>query len=165
MFKRLDPSDVDRIPFKVYKQFTVTNEDSSSFVYNFRAISSSASVINSFDPATAESSSFQSASFYHLPAWHMINNRYYRQKSAGVGRTSVLRGPGGDNRPLNPFNNFGSNTEKQHRLLHQSASIISVPSDLYGERIKPKSITLKDDSTATTVTIVDDLLCPKIIYK
>ena len=41
-------------------------------------------------------------------------------------------------------------------MLHQSASIISVPSDLYGERIKPKSITLKDDSTATTVTMVDD---------
>ena len=156
MFKRLDPSDVDKTPFKVYKQFTVTNEDSASFVYNFRAVSSSATQLNQFNKDTAESSSFQSASFYHLPAWHMINNRYYRQKSAGVGRSSVLRGPGGDNRPLNPYNNFGSNSEKLYRLLHESASLISIPNDLYGERIKPKSITLKDDSTATTVTMVDD---------
>ena len=146
MFKRLDPTDVDKTPFKVYKQFTVTNEDSGSFVYNFRAISSSAAIRNSFDPATAESSSFQSASFYHLPAWHMINNRYYRQKAAGVVRTT----------PMNPYNNFGSNSSKQYRMLHESASIISVSKDLYGERIKPKSITLKDDSTATTVTMVDD---------
>jgi len=146
MFKRLDPTDVDKTPFKVYKQFTVTNEDSGSFVYNFRAISSSAAIRNSFDPATAESSSFQSASFYHLPAWHMINNRYYRQKTAGVVRTT----------PMNPYNNFGSNSSKQYRMLHESASIISVSKDLYGERIKPKSITLKDDSTATTVTMVDD---------
>ena len=41
MFKRLDPSDVDKTPFKVFKKFTVTNEDSGSFVYNFRAISGS----------------------------------------------------------------------------------------------------------------------------
>ena len=146
MFKRLDPTDVDKTPFKVYKQFTVTNEDSASFVYNFRAVSSSASQLNQFNKDTAESSSFQSASFYHLPAWHMINNRYYRQKSAGVARTTAL----------NPYNNFGSNSSKQYRMLHESASIVSVPKDLYGERIKPKSITLKDDSTATTVTIVDD---------
>ena len=38
----------------------------------------------------------------------------------------------------------------------QSASVISVPKDLYGERIKPKSITLTDDSTSATVTMVDD---------
>ena len=141
MFKRLDPTDVDKTPFKVYKQFTVTNEDSGSFVYNFRAISSSAAIRNSFDPATAESSSFQSASFYHLPAWHMINNRYYRQKAAGVVRTT----------PMNPYNNFGSNSSKQYRMLHESASIISVSKDLYGERIKPKSITLKDDRNMTAL--------------
>ena len=41
MFKRLDPRDVDKTPFKVYKQFTVTNVDSGSGIYNFRAISGS----------------------------------------------------------------------------------------------------------------------------
>ena len=41
MFKRLDPQDVDKTPFKVFKEFTVTNNDSGSGVYNFRAISGS----------------------------------------------------------------------------------------------------------------------------
>ena len=63
MFKRLDPSDVDKTPFKVFKEFTVTNEDSGSFVYNFRAISGSAADRNSFNKDTAEKTEFQSASF------------------------------------------------------------------------------------------------------
>ena len=41
MFKRLDPRDINITPFKVYKQFTVTNLDSGSGVYGFRAISGS----------------------------------------------------------------------------------------------------------------------------
>ena len=56
----------------------------------------------------------------------------------------------------NNFNNFGQNNGKQYRLLQPSASIISVSKDLYGERIKPKSITLTDDSGASTLTIKDD---------
>ena len=146
MFKRLDPSDVDRNPFKVYKEFTVTNEDSGSFVYNFRAVSGShRGYVNQGGVST-----YQSASFFHLPAWFMLNNRYYRQKGSGLKRETTGRNA------LNPYNNFGSNSSKQYRLLHASASVISVPKSLYGERIKPKSITLKDDSTASTVTMVDD---------
>ena len=96
MFKRVDPTDVDKTPFKVYKQFTVTNVDSGSFVYNFRAVSSSAAQRNQFNKDTAAVTSYVSASFYHLPSWFMINHRYYRQKSGGVARTT----------PLNPYNNF-----------------------------------------------------------
>ena len=80
----------------------------------------------------------------------MLNNRYYRQRGSGLKRETTGRNA------LNPYNNFGSNSSKQYRLLHASASVISVPKSLYGERIKPKSITLKDDSTASTVTMVDD---------
>tara|TARA_R100000005_G_C4978749_1_gene189197 strand:- start:554 stop:1567 length:1014 start_codon:yes stop_codon:yes gene_type:complete len=147
MFKRLDPSDVDKTPFKVYKEFTVTNEDSGSFVYNFRAISGSH---RGYDKTTAGVDTYQSASFFHLPAWFMLNHRYYRQKGSGLKRETA------GSTSLNPYNNFGSNSNKQYRLLHASASVISVPKDLYGERIKPKSITLRDDSTASTVTMVDD---------
>lgn len=147
MFKRLDPSDVDKTPFKVYKEFTVTNEDSGSFVYNFRAISGSH---RGYDKTTAGVDTYQSASFFHLPAWFMLNHRYYRQRGSGLKRETA------GSTSLNPYNNFGSNSNKQYRLLHASASVISVPKDLYGERIKPKSITLRDDSTASTVTMVDD---------
>ena len=134
MFKRLDPRDINITPFKAHKEFTVTNIDSGSGVYGFRAISSS---IYNFDPDTSTKTTFSSASFYHIPAWFMINQMYYRDTE-------------------NNFNNFGQNNGKQYRLLQPSASIISVSKDLYGERIKPKSITLTDDSTSATVTIVDD---------
>ena len=149
MFKRLDPTDVDKTPFKVYKQFSITEADSGSYVYNFRAISGSH---RSFLTSTGAKTSFHTETetpqhFYHIPSWHMVNNRYYRQYGDGLRR---------DFSTINPFNNFASNQPDQYRLLHKSASIISVPQDLYGERIKPRSVELKDDSTSATVTIVDD---------
>ncbi len=134
MFKPLDPTDINITPFKVYKEFTLTEVDSGSGLYSFRAISSSA---RNFIKNTAAKKVYFSASFYEIPSWHMINQMYYRDTS-------------------NPYNNFGQNDDKQYRLLQPSASVISVPQQLYGERIKPKSIELKDDSTATTVTVVDD---------
>ena len=108
MFKRLDPRDINVTPFKAYKEFTVTNTDSGSGVYGFRAISSSA--IN-FDPDTATKTTFDSASFYHIPSWFLINHMYYRDTQ-------------------NNYNNFGQNNGKQYRLLPPSASIISVSKDL-----------------------------------
>ena len=134
MFKRLDPRDINITPFKAYKEFTVTNTDSGSGVYGFRAISSS---VHNFNPNTATKTTFDSASFYQMPSWFMINQMYYRDTE-------------------NNFNNFGQNNGKQYRLLQPSASIISVSKDLYGERIKPKSVTLTDDSGASTLTIKDD---------
>jgi len=134
MFKRLDPRDINITPFKVYKEFTVTNSDSGSGVYGFRAISSS---IHNFNTTTSTKTTFDSASFYHIPSWFMINHMYYRDTQ-------------------NNYNNFGQNNGRQYRLLHASASIISVSKDLYGERIKPGSITLSDDSGASTLTIKDD---------
>jgi len=179
MFKRLDPSDVDKTPFKVYKEFTVTNEDSGSGIYNFRAVSGSH---RNYNPVNDASSVYPSASFFHRPAWFLLNHRYYRQAGSADERppisqepknTSEAGGPlanagrsdtrgqtsGGSmntNAPVNPYNNFASNSPNQYRNLHASASVISVSKDMYGERIKPKSIQIKDDSTSTTVNIVDD---------
>ena len=134
MFKRLDPRDINITPFKAYKEFTVTNIDSGSGVYGFSAKSGS---LGGFVTSTATKTEFESASFYELPTWFMLNHMYYRDTE-------------------NNFNNFGQNSGKQYRELHSEATVISVPQSLYGETIKPKSITLKDDSGPTTLTIVDD---------
>ena len=144
MFKRLDPGDIQITPFKVYKEFTVTNVDSSSGVYNFRAVSGST---QNFNTEGQNVTSYPSASFYHLSSWFLINNMYYMQKN-GDTKLSFEE--------TNPFDNFGSNSNKQYRFLHTSASIVSIPQQLYGERIKPKSIELTDDSTDSTVILVDD---------
>ena len=134
MFKPLDPTDINITPFKVYKEFTLTEADSGSGLYSFRAISASA---HGWDKNTATKKEYVSASFYELPSWFMARHLYYRDVE-------------------NPYNNFGQNDNKQYRLLQPSASIISVPQQLYGERIKPKSIELVDNSTSETVTVVDD---------
>ena len=144
MFKTLDPGDINITPFKVGKTFTVTNLDSGSGVFAFRAISGS-----NYNYATSSDvvKIYPSSSFYALPSWHVVNNLYYKQRYAGKKRTFS---------EINPFDNFGANSDKQYRVLHKSASIISVPQQLFGERIKPKSIRLVDDSTNESVTIVDD---------
>jgi|TARA_R100000030_G_scaffold100978_1_gene95581 hypothetical protein len=134
MFKRLDPRDINITPFKANKKFNVTNVDSGSGVFSFRAVSGS---LFNFNPATATAKTFESKSFYEKPAWFTLQQLYYRNDG-------------------NEYNNFGLSNGKQHRFLQNSASVISVPQQLYGERIKPKSINLKDDSGASTVTIVDD---------
>ena len=92
MFKRLDPRDINITPFKAYKEFTVTNVDSGSGVYGFRAISASA---HNFNPETAPKTTFGSASFYQMPTWFTINNLYYRDTE-------------------NNYNNFGQNNGKQY---------------------------------------------------
>jgi hypothetical protein len=138
MFKRLDPRDINITPFKAYKEFSVTNTDSGSGVYGFAAISSS---LYNFIPSTATVSHFGSnpitASFYAIPSWFMLNHRYYKDSD-------------------NEFNNFGASNGKQYKELNSTATVISVPQSLFGERIKPKSIELKDDSGPETLTIVDD---------
>ena len=68
MFKRLDPQDVNKTPFKVFKEFTVTNNDSGSGVYNFRAISGS---YRNFISSSADVIHYPSASFYSIPSYFM----------------------------------------------------------------------------------------------
>lgn len=42
------------------------------------------------------------------------------------------------------------------RQLHDTANVISIPQELYGESIKTNSVRLTDDSTDTTIIIQDD---------
>ena len=86
MFKRLDPSDVDKTPFKVYKEFNITNNDSGSFVYSFRAISGSH---RNYSKSNDIVKIFPSASFHSRPVWFLLNHRYYRQKKSGQERPSI----------------------------------------------------------------------------
>ena len=143
ILKIIDPNDISITPFKSYKEFTVTNADSGSGVYGVRGIWS-----NGYNYTKTDSGNitFESASFHFLPTWHLINRSFYGQTVPGV------------KRGLNDFSRISLNPKypKQHRILHKSSSMISVSQKMYGERIKPKSIRLTDDSTSTTVTIVDD---------
>lgn len=150
MFKSLGANDRAIRPFKVYKLFTFTSADSGSGVYALEGISGS---LYNYQTGSAASQSFgdyneSSASigkepyslgtFYKYPTYFTMKHLYYDHFDQ-------------------PFNSFGgNNTQREKRELHNIINIISIPKDIYGERVSPKSISLTDDSTDTTLTIVDD---------
>jgi len=143
ILKIIDPNDKNITPFKSYKEFTVTNVDSGSGIYGIRGIWSNG---YNFTTGGSGNRTFESASFHFLPTWHIINKKFYGQTGPGTKRADT------------DFSRIYLNPKypKQHKVLHTSSSAISVSQKMYGERIKPKSITLTDDSTSDTVTIVDD---------
>ncbi|MBC8428546.1 hypothetical protein H8D04_01545 [bacterium] len=162
MLRNVHPQDVSIEPFKTYKRFQFTQADSGSGVYGLRGISGS---FHNFTTGSATSQSFGSynllsaslgfepyslGTYYSLPLYYSINNLYYERFSnnpklpKSSGRTE-------------PYLSFGpTNDNKQYRLLHSSCSVISVPQELFGEEIKPGSVTVTDNSTDITFTIKDD---------
>jgi hypothetical protein len=162
MLRNVHPQDVSIDPFKTYKRFQFTNVDSGSGVYGLRGVSGS---YHNFITGSAASQSFgvynslseslnkepySLGTYYSLPLYYTINNLYYERFSnnpklpKSSGRTE-------------PFLSFGAtNPNKQYRILHNSCSVISVPQELFGEEIKPKSVQVTDNSTDVTFTIKDD---------
>ena len=174
IYKNLNPEDVSLRSFEVHKEFTFTNNDSGSGVYGIRAISGST---YNFQKSTANSQSFGErnslsasigkepypATFYEIPMYFTINNLFYRdtnildssevdlthwQKTNSP--TKAIVSSSNSDFPTRFTSNFSS------RILHESASVISIPRKFYGEKIKPKSLTITDNSTDITYTLKDD---------
>ena len=65
---------------------------------------------------------YSGGTFYDIITHHSIKQLYY------------------DRYQYNPYQTHGSsNLNKHQRVLHNSASIITIPQQLFGEKIKPKS--------------------------
>ena len=150
MFRRIDPKDVSVTPFASHKAFSFTHASSGSGVYGFKAVSSSiynyvsSSDARIFEP-TASDVQLQDANrvvYHSLPTYYWARNRYYNSF---------------DDRTTGPFNNFGGSNVYTNLTLHNQLNIISIPSLYYGEKIKPFSINLTDNSPShLTVTLKDD---------
>jgi len=150
MFKSLGANDRAIRPFKVYKSFTFTPADSGSGVYALEGISgslynysSSSAASQSYGIYNAASASvgkqpYSLGTFYKLPTFFSMEHLYYDKFDQ-------------------PFNSFGgNNTQIEKRELHNIINVISVPRDIYGEQINPNSVKITDNSTDSTLTIVDD---------
>ena len=144
MFRRIPPEDVTITPFTSHKAFSFTNNDTGSFgVYSYQAVSQSLyNYASSSDAVTFVSSSNSSYTFFKQPTYWWARNRYYN--------TFSDRTPG-------PFNNFGGSNVYTKLDIHGQVNVISIPSTFYGEKIKPGSVELTDNSpTHKTVTLKDD---------
>jgi len=120
MFKNLDPQDISKKSFRTFKNFTFDNNDSGSGVFAITARSGSKyNYVSSSDVVTTITTGSVSTNYFAYPTYAMLHNLYYSQH----GRVYVRSG-------------------SQNRNLHDSASIVSVARNIYGEQIKPGSIKL-----------------------
>ena len=99
MLKNLDPKDISIKPFKSFKNFTFTNNDSGSGVWLVKARSGSMfSYVSSSDSTTSIVSGSVTTRYFALPTWHTINKLFYKDIS----------------KPFNVFSSYDSTKQKQH---------------------------------------------------
>ena len=137
MFKNLDPQDKSVRPFKVFKNFTSTNNDSGSGVFAVSAISSS---FRNYTSGSDTNTQVGTTDYFALPTWNLINTMLYKNFNTTT-----------------PFHRLSiQDFSKQTRELHTTAQVISVGKDLYGEEIKPGSVNLSATVGGATYDIRDD---------
>jgi hypothetical protein len=175
IYKTLNPEDVSLRSFQVHKEFTFTHNDSGSGVYGLRAISgsnynfnigSSSTISQSFGEYSAVSASLGKepylATFYSVPLWNMIFKKFYFDidiaDSDYVNTEHWFKSSSPSGSQAIVDKNFQTHTTSQFssRQLNGNASVITIPRKFFGEEIKPKSITITDNSTDETKTLVDD---------
>ena len=137
MFKNLDPQDKSVRPFKAFKNFTSTNNDSGSGVFAVSAISSS---FRNYVSSSDTNTQVGTTNYFALPTWNILNSMFYKNFNTTT-----------------PFHRLSiQDFSKQTRELHTTAQVISVGKDLYGEEIKPGSINLSATVGGVTYDIRDD---------
>ena len=143
IFKKIDPSDYTITPFKANKQYTISDENASANGLSVRQgqyISSSfyagdawwdAAVTQATEPTSSDGA-------YERTTWAQIYNLYYRYAD-------------------DPMRSFGSHKPMgNERQISKRITVFAVSQSQYGEEIKPGSVTISDESTASTITIKDD---------
>lgn len=125
MLKTIPPSNITVTPFKVYKDFTLT--DSTLTPYFGKQITSSL-----FNPLTDEISN----GVYKRVLYDSVKVQFYNNPSTSSLLTEVgLR---------------QSYTSTDERNLGEEIAILSVPQEQYGEGIKVGSVSLTDNITTYT---------------
>lgn len=165
ILRDVHPQDVSVEPFKTFKRFTFTHTDSGSGVFalkansgSFRAFYSSSALSQSIGEFNQISQSlgkdkstwYSGGTFYNLPTYYMLNHKFYERFSNRAKFKNHTN-------QVQPFLSYGpSNTNLNFRELHDSASLITIPQQLIGEEIKPKSVRILDNISDATTDIRDD---------
>ena len=165
ILRDVHPQDVSVEPFKTFKRFTFTHTDSGSGVFalkansgSFRAFYSSSALSQSIGEFNQISQSlgkdkstwYSGGTFYNLPTYYMLNHKFYERFSNRAKFKNHTN-------QVQPFLSYGpSNTNLNFRELHDSASLITIPQQLIGEEIKPKSVRILDNISHATTDIRND---------
>lgn len=172
MWKDLEPEDTSIKNFQVHKKFTFSNNDSASGVYGVDAISGSTYNFTasgapslSFGDYNSLSASLEKsaywATFYKLPLYGTVRQLYYRDLDVhGTVNMEHWSKPSSSFASILTASNVTYLSGYRHtftsRQLHNTVNVITIPRKFYGEKIRPGSVVLKDDSLASTLELRDD---------
>ena len=168
--KNLEPEDVLISSFETHKTFTLTEADSGSGVYAVNLVKPTDSNLHDFDISSATTKTVSSSVFYSVPTYQTIYKLYYRDITQMRGDIDYIRGvPTASDAVLSytytePLSTLDNSTRRRTyslrrpftRQLQDTANTISVSQKLYGERVRPTSVRITDDSTASTIILQDD---------
>ena len=166
-FKNLESDDILISPFEVNKTFTVTNNDSGSCVYSIQLTKGSDSNLYGWDD-TSPSTTLSGNQYFKIPTYYTINTMYYRDINQMSGQIDYINGVPINKNGVIEYKKvrhlYDSGVESSimalrkpyTRQLHDSATAISIPQDLYGEKISKKSVKLVDNNTSPQIVLQDD---------
>jgi hypothetical protein len=175
-FKNLESDDILISPFKVNKTFTVDNNDSGSGVYSIPITKGSDSGLYGFNIngngaiSAGSSKTILEREYYELPNYYTINTMYYRDINQMKGYIDWFHGTPKNHPTAGVIEytktRFLYDTSVKRsvmklvrpytRQLHDSATVISVPQELYGESIAQNSVRLIDNSVSPEIILQDD---------
>jgi|LUMJ01.1.fsa_nt_gb hypothetical protein len=177
VYKNIEPENVLISSFKVHKTFTLTEADSGSGLYVIPIYHNRTGSYDghesAYDTSTALSTTITGSVFQQVPSWYSINTLYYRDIRTMRGYIDYITGvPSNKNaiisNPTTTVERVTYNPELDvtvpnielrrpyTRQLHDSATVISVPTQYYGECIQPSSVRITDNSTESTYILEDD---------
>jgi hypothetical protein len=168
--KNLEPEDVLISSFETHKTFTLNESDSIVGIYAVGLEKPTDSNLHNFDINTAATKTISSSIFYSVPSYQTIFKLYYRDITQMRGNIDYIRGvPTASDAVLSyiytePLSTLDDSTRRRTynlrrpytRQLHDTGTVISVPQKLYGERVRPNSVRISDDSSASTIILQDD---------
>ena len=172
VYKSIEPENVLISSFKVHKTFTFTEADSGSGLYAIPIVRGNRVSLYGYDTDHSDqapkSKTITGSVFQKVPSWHSINNLYYRDIRTMRGYIDYITGVPTNKNAI--VYNYTTTVERvtpdkvdnvelrrpYTRQLHESASVISVPQQYYGECIQPSSVRITDNSTDSTYILQDD---------
>ena len=127
VYKTLTPSDITRVPFDANKLYTFNSASASSIGIDFQKFEFVSSSLDSYSSASTDISS--------SIRYHQLDHLFYRNQRLDISNKL------GDADYLNQFRN-----------LHRRANVVSIPSGLFGNKIKPGTFQM----TGSGWNVVDD---------
>ena len=112
IFKSLSPDDISRVPFNANKQFTFTSSSAGTIGFTTERFEYTSSILDTFSSASTDSK--------NIIKYYQLDHLFYR------------------NHRLDIANKFGdADYLAENRTLYDKVNVISIPSKLYGNKVKP----------------------------